>query len=279
MTEIRKDMITALVDGELNDTILKQDILSKIESDKDFAIEYKVQSLIKNLVTEKVAFQKTPDKVRAKILKSIGSDTKVASTKNSLISNIFENPSFSFATTFVVILAVVLIILNGPGIVEKKDFAIEQLGSDNMLVQARNNFNNILTGKLTLQLNSTDAVEIKKFFASNGVQYSALVPTLADWNLLGAFVSDDKGEKFAHHVYIGKQSELTYLFQIDESYLQNREFIFLTNDFIKYLDEGNCYFSVSNGSVTLFTKLDNNICAIVSNGNPKEIENVFCSLN
>jgi hypothetical protein len=177
-----------------------------------------------------------------------------------------------------VILAIILIILNRPGMIEKKDFATEQFGSDNMLVQARNNFNNILTGKLTLQLNSTDAVEIKKFFARSGVQYSAFIPNLADWNLLGAFVLEDKGEKFAHHVYIGKQSELTYFFQIDESYLQNREFIFLTNDFIKYLDEGNCYFSVSNGSVTFFTKLENNICAIVSNGNSNEIKNVFCSL-
>ena len=279
MTEIRRDMITALVDCEVTDAIQRQKILSQIESDKDFAIEYKVQSLIKNLVTEKVSFKKTPDKVRAKILKSIGSEIKITSTKNSFVSNIFEKPAFSFATTFVVIIAAVLIILNGPGIVEKKDFATEQLGSDNMLVQARNNFNNIITGKLTLHLNSTDANEIKKFFTNNGVQYSVLVPTFADWNLLGAFVSEDNGEKFAHHVYIGMQSELTYFFQIDESYLQNREFIFLTNDFIKYLDEGNCYFSVSNGSVTLFTKLDNNICAIVSNGNPKEIENVFCSLN
>ena len=120
-------------------------------------LEYKVQSLIKNLVKEKVAFQKTPDKVRTKILKSIGSDTRVVSEKNSFLSNLFEKPSFSFATAFVVVLAVVLIILNRPGLVEKKDFAIEQIGDDNMFVQARNNFNSILAGKLIPQLNSTDA--------------------------------------------------------------------------------------------------------------------------
>ncbi len=279
MKIIKKDMVTALVDGEVNDVILKQEIFFKIESDKDFATEYKVQSLIKNLVKEKVVFQKSPDKVRASILKSIGSKSKFVSTRKSFFEDLFEKPAFSFATAFVVILAIVLIILNGPGIVEKKDFAIEQFGSDNMLVQARNNFNSILTGKLTPQLNSANAVEINKFFASNGVQYSALVPTLADWNILGAFVSEDNGEKLAHHVYIGKKGELVYFFQVEESYLQNREIIFLTNDFIKYLAEGNCYFSLSNGSVILFTKMDNNICAIVSNGNPKEIENIFCSLN
>ena len=278
MTEIRKDIITALVDDEIKDSVLKQEIISKIESDKDFAIEYKVHSVIKSLVKEKVAFQKTPDKVRVKILKSIGSDLQDTSVKNSFISNIFEKPAFSFATAFVVILAVVLIILNGPGIVEKKNFAIEQIGSNNMLVQARNNFNNILSKKLTPQLNSTDAAEIKKFFNSNGVEYPVLVPTFSDWNLSGTFVSEDNGVRFAHNIYSGKNGELAYLFQVDESYFKkNHEIIFLSDDFIKYLDSGNCYVSVSNGEVVIFTKMESNICAIVSNGNPKEIENIFCN--
>ena len=278
MMDIRKDMVTALVDGEVTDAVLKEEIFSKIESDKDFAIEYKVQSLIKNLVKDKIVFQKTPDKVRVKILRSIGSDTKNISVKKSFLSDLFEKPSFSFATAFVVILAIVLIILNRPGTVEKKDFAIEQLGNDNMFVQAKNNFNSILEGKLTPQLTSTSSEEIKKFFDNSGVKYSTMVPNIAEWNLLGAVVSENKNEKFAHHVYVGKKGELVYLFQVDESYLYSHEIISLSDDLIKYLDEGNCYSSISKGSVTLFTKLNNNICAIVSNGNPKKIESTFCSL-
>lgn len=278
MMDIKKDMVTALVDGEVTDAALKQEIFSKIESDKDFTIEYKVQSLIKNLVKEKVVFRQTPDKVRLKILRSIGSDTKKISGKKYFLSELFEKPSFSFATAFVVILAIVLIILNRPGTVEKKDFAIEQMGNDNMFVQAKNNFNSILEGKLSPQFTSTSPEEIKNFFDDSGVKYSTLVPRIAEWSLLGAVVSEDKSEKFAHHVYVGKKGELVYLFQVDESYLYSHEIISLTDDLIKYLDEGNCYSSVSNGSVTLFTKLDHNICAIVSNGNPKEIETTFCNL-
>ena len=278
MMDMKKDIVTALVDGEITDTTLKKEILDKIESDNDFAIEYKVQSLIKNLVKEKVVFQKTPDKVRVKILRSIGSDTKKISAKKSFLSDLFEKPSFSFATAFVVILAIVLIILNRPGTVEKKDFAIEQMGNDNMFVQAKNNFNSILEGKLIPQLTSTNPEEIKNFFDDSGVKYSTMVPRIAEWSLLGAVVSEDKSEKFAHHVYVGKKGELAYLFQVDESYLYSHEIISLSDDLIKYLDEGNCYSSASNGSVIIFTKLDNNICAIVSNGNPKEIENTFCSL-
>ncbi|MDP2363325.1 MAG: hypothetical protein Q8M94_06100 [Ignavibacteria bacterium] len=277
MTEIRKDMITALVDGEVTDEIQRQVILSQIESDKDFAIEYKVQSLIKNLVKDKVVFQKTPDKVRTKILNSISSDTRVVSEKKSFLPNLFEKPSFSFATAFVVVLAVALIILNRPGLVEKMDLAIEQIGDNNMFVQAKNNFKGFLDGRMVPKFTSADPERIQAYFKNNGVQYSTLVPILANWNILGAVVSEDKGEKFAHLIYVGKKGELTYLFQVDESYLQSREIIFLTDDLIKYLDEGNCYSSISNSSVTIFTKIDNNICAIISNGNPKELENIFCS--
>ena len=147
-----------------------------------------------------------------------------------------------------------------------------------MFVQAKNNFNSILEGKLTPQLTSTSPEEIKSFFDKSGVKYSTMVPRIAEWSLLGAVVSEDKNEKFAHHVHVGKKGELAYLFQVDESYLYSHDIISLSDDLIKYLDEGNCYSSISKGSVTLFTKLNNNICAIVSNGNPKEIESTFCSL-
>lgn len=278
MMEMNKDIISAYIDGEVKDELLEKEILSRINTDTDFAIEYRVHSLVKNLVKEKVAFKQTPVKVRAKILKSIGSTTKVQSENNSFFTNLFEKPAFSFATAFVVILAIALIIINRPGIVEKKDFAIEQLGSKNMFVQAKSNFNAITTGKLLPQLASQNAEEIKNFFNVNGVKYSTLVPDIANWNLLGAVVSEDQGEKFAHHVYVSEDGKLAYLFQVDESYLYDHEIISLSDDLIKYLDEGNCYTSVTDSSVTLFTKMENNICAIVSNGNPNDLEKSFCSL-
>jgi len=278
MMDIKLDMIDAYIDGEIKDELIKKEILTRINNDKDFEIEYRVHSFVKSLVKEKIVYQQTPAKVRAKILKSIGSTTKVDSEKKSFFADLFERPSFSFATALVVVLAIALIILNRPGIVEKKEFAVEQLGSKNMFVQAKNNFTAITTGKLVPQLTSKNADEIQSFFNEKGVKYSTLVPNVADWNLLGAVVSEDQGEKFAHHVYVSKEGKLAYLFQVDESYLYEHEIISLSEDLIKYLDGGNCYSYESEGSVTLFTKMDNNICAVVSNGNPKEIENLFCSL-
>lgn len=277
MIEMNKDIITAFVDGEITDEKVRSELLSLFSFDKEFAIDYKMQSLVKSLIKEKLVYHKTPDRTRAKILRSIGSKTTVKSG-TSIFETIFYKPAFSFATAFVVILAVILIIVNRPGVIEKKDYSIEQLGDKNMFVQAKNNFNSIITGKLAPQLTSENAVDIKNFFINNGVKYTTSVPAIKDWALLGAVVSEDKGEKFAHHVYTSKNGQLAYLFQVDESYLYSSDIISLSSDLIKYLDDGNCYSTVSEGSVTLFTKVENNIFAVVSNSSQKEIEKLFCSL-
>lgn len=277
MNEFRKDFITGLVDGEINDSSLKQEIIARIESDKSLLIDYKVQLLVKNLVKEKIIWKPTPDKVKVKVLKKINSQIKVENS-NSIFSNLFEKPAFSFATAFVVILAIVLIVFNRPDQVIKKNFEIEQAGSKNMFIQAKNNFNSIVEGKLLPQITSENSDQIQSFFKEKGVTYSTAVPELKDWNLLGAVVSEDGGEKFAHHVYVNARGKLAYLFQVDESYLYSHEIITLSDDLIKYLDEGYCYSTNSGGSTTLFTKVNNNICAIVSNENQKEIEKSFCSL-
>jgi len=279
MMEINKEIISAFIDGEILDENLRKDVLSKIESDRDFAIEFKIHSLVKNICREKIAFKRTPEKVKAKILKSIRPKQKIFSANSNFISDLFEKPAFSFATAFVVVLSIILIVFNRPGAIEQKDFAVEQLGSNNMFVQAGNNFQSIIEGKLAPQLTSKNPEEIKEFFSTSGVNYETQVPSFAEWNLLGAVVSEDKGEKFAHHVYTGKSGEIIYLFQVDEAYLYKHDIITLSDDLIEYLDDGNCYTNVSKGKSSLFTKVDNNIWAVVSNANVKDLENTFCNIN
>ncbi len=276
---MNNDLITALADNEIRDESQKKEILNLIGLDKSLAIDYKIQMLVKSLVREKLKIQHTPDFVRERILKSIAPKEEIKEKKRFFLTDLFEKPAFTFATAVVVVLAIVLILFNRPGTVESKDFAIEQMGSDNMFVQAKNNFKSIVEGRLSPQLNSANPEEIKNFFASKGVKYSTLVPSFSEWNLLGAVVSEDKGEKFAHHVYAGKKGEIIYLFQIDESYIYSHKIVSLSDDLIKYLDEGNCYTTSSNGMVTLLTKADNNICAIVSNASLSDIENNFCNFN
>ena len=76
MSEFRHDLVTALADNELNDQLIISEIVSRIENDKDLAIDYKVQILIKKLVKEIIKWEKTPAKVQKKILREINSNLK-----------------------------------------------------------------------------------------------------------------------------------------------------------------------------------------------------------
>lgn len=276
---MNKEMITALVDGEIQEKSLQEEVLQAIASDKSLAVDYKIQLLVKNLIRDKVKVKPTPDYIREKILGSIASQLNIKESRKSFFTELFEKPAFTFATAVVVILAIVLILFNRPGNVETKNFAIEQSGSDNMFVQAKNNFQSIVEGKLAPQLVSSNPDEIKNFFAAQGVKYQTYIPNISDWKLVGAVVSEDKGEKFAHHVYVDKNNNLIYLFQVDESYLNKNKIISLSNDLVNYLDQGHCYTTVSDGKVTLLTKENNNIFAVVSNADLSEIENNFCNIN
>lgn len=58
MDEIRKDLTAALVDNELHDEGLKSQLVSRMETDADLKYDYKVQSLVKNLIREKYVSEK-----------------------------------------------------------------------------------------------------------------------------------------------------------------------------------------------------------------------------
>lgn len=279
MEKLSKDLTAALVDNEIQDESLRKQLISQLETDSDLRYEYMVQNLIKNLIKEKVRFQETPVKVRQNIIKKIQPDEIKSGSRLPFLSELFTKPAFTFATAIIVVVAIILIIMNRPEIVEPNDFALKQLGKDNMFIQAQNNFQSIVEGKLTPQITSSDPEEIKNFFASSGVKYSTLVPEMPKWNLIGAVVSEDQGEKFAHHVYANDEGEIVYLFQIDESYLQSHEIIKLSDDLLSYIEQGNCYKTISNNHSTLMAKAENNIYAVVSNASLEDISNYFCGIN
>ncbi|MDT3696125.1 MAG: hypothetical protein ROY99_06995 [Ignavibacterium sp.] len=276
MTEIKKDHIAAFVDGEIKDELIEE-VEKKIEAESDFAIEYKVQLLVKSLVKENVIKYEAPTNVRKRILKHTNSGLNVYKSANKSRSYIFEKPAFVFATALVIVFAIALIVMNRADFVEKKDFDIEQVGENNLLVQAQNNFNLILQGKLDLQINTSDFKEVLKFFHDKAVNYNAIVPEIPKWILSGAFISEEHGKNFANLVYTGENNELVYIYQIDESYLYDNHIITLNDDFIKYLDEGNCYIKVSDNRVSVLTKIESNICAVVSNSSSDTIKKFFCS--
>lgn len=280
---MNKELITAYIDNEIRETSLKDEIKHLIDVDPEYRFEYQVQSLVKKAAREKYKRQQAPEHLRRRILNQIASEINVktpikSSEKEvSFWTGLFSKPAFSLATAIIIIISVVLILFNRtpqqPPVISE-----DQLTPDNMFYQAENNFEAIIQGKLAPQIVADNPETIQQYFQTSGVKYSTLIPTFKEWKLLGAVVSEDKGEKFAHHVYAGEKGEIVYVFQVDETYLKSHEIISLNENLIEYLDQGNCYIKTESQKVLLFKKIDHNICAIVSNAPLQEVQNNFCNI-
>lgn len=273
-----KYQLTALIDCEIRDESKEAELKILIQVNPDLQREYEILRFTKSLVQKNCTFHSTPEKLKQRIIKKIKPVENQLPQPLEFLKNIFSKPSFAISGALVIIILALIIVFNQRSDNQILDLAAEQYGTENMFVQASNNFNSILTGKLKPQIVTDDANNIQKFFEANGVKYSTQIPKCKQWKILGAVVSEAGGEKFAHHVYTNSEGKLVYLFQVDESYFNKSKMMQLSEHMMKYLDEGKCYLSTKNNFTMLMKKMDNNICAVVSNASKTEIENLFCSL-
>lgn len=272
-----KYQITALIDNEITDPVKVEEIKKLIETDPELKKEYTVILFTKNLVQKKCEFRAAPNTLRNKIKRRMVFIENPLPQPIQFLRNIFSEPVIAVSSGLAAVLIAVILILNQGSSVNEMDFAIEQTGSNNMFVQAVSNFDNLVCGKMTPQILSDNPDNIQKFFAEHGVKYSTLIPQMAEWQIIGAVVSEGAGEKFAHHVYSNKKGQMVYLFQVDESYVNRCEAIKLSKRLVDYLEKGNCYCTPQKEAVTLMKKIDKNIFAVVANTSQTEIENLFCS--
>lgn len=271
--------IAALADGEIKDPAEANKLREEIENNPELKFEYFVQSSVKELVSERLKLSPAPAKVRQRLERNLSKELRAK--RNSGVSSgiSFNKPLIAWAGAVVVFIALTIILFYRNSAAVYKDFALEQTGSNNMYVQARHNFQNILEGKLSPQFSSSDPDKIKGFFTDQGVAYPVYVPDIKDWKLVGAVVSDDHGEKFAHHIYSTQGGKLVYLFQVNETEITKHRLLSLTDDLISYLNSGRCYEFTEDGSVTLLTRIEGNIFAVVSNCSPAEVEKNLCGNN
>lgn len=250
--------ITALADGEISDPKEADKLRSKISSDAELAVEYEVQRTVKKIVRNKCAFHACPEHLKNQILQEIRKKGGKSET------TIFF-PRFTVGIAAAAVILLGMFILNG--IVSSPNLIAEQSGSDNMIVQAVSNFSSIKAGKLTPQIVTADASKIQAFFNERGVQYATAIPTVRGCSLLGGVVSDDKGEKLAHHVYADPEGKLIYVFQADEAHFLLKKTLALSDDLWEKLESEKAYFAErDNFSLAVFRN-GKNISTIVSDQN------------
>jgi len=264
MDDINCNDISSLIDGEINDTKQEKELIEKIKKDKKFKFEFLTHKLLKKTLRDKITTAPLSVDQKDDILNKIRPKQK----QNYFLSklSIIKTKQFvAFSTFAVIFIAFALLIVNGPSINNETNIALEGGRSQNMFVQAVDNFQNIVSGKMPIQMYSNDPNKIQDFFKANGVIYPIKISTVENCDLVGGFVSNYNGVKFAHYVYKDKLGNLLYMFQVDENYFKTNPKLFITNDLYQYLQNGNQYRLYLGNLLTIMTKDSNNICALISN--------------
>ena len=272
--------ITALVDNELSDE-RKDVILNMIDRDEDLQKEFYIQSDIKSMLKKRFANQQAPAYLYDSIMTQISSrnmlDNENSRGENKLkefLTNLLQ-PKYVFA--IITLFAVVFFLSMPFQTISESELVEKQTGQFNMWVQANSNFEKIINGELSAQIVSSNPQEIQNFFSEKGVDYSAEIPLCKNWDLLGGVVSEDKGTKFAHHVYADKDGHIVYVYQVSENYFTSQKVLDLSNDLMTYISEGNVVKHQYYDHVSFILKSHDKIFTVVANENPGKIESDLIS--
>lgn len=277
------DLVTSYVDNELKNENQIKNIKSIIDADEDIRYEYQLQSFLKTFVKNKVHSAEAPQTLRDRIISDIFTELKPVKEQKAESRKVnffdsfidyFKRPAFAFGFSIILIAALVMVFFSDNNL---DDMAAGQIGESNMFVEAGNNFQQILNGNLDLQYQSSDPAAIKEFFKEQGVNYNTVIPKLNNSKIIGAVVSNKNGEKFAHHVYRTNSGKLVYLYQADEQCIKKKKTLNLSDDLVKYIDEGKLYKSEKDGHSFLVWKNQGNVCVVVSNESMDQLENKLIS--
>jgi anti-sigma factor RsiW len=253
--------ITAYADNELKNVQDVSQVEKLIENDPECRNELQIQQMMKSLVKQRYQPKPTPDFVREAILRKT---VKQKKRRRALpLSLELFKPPYSIAIALTVILMIIVATYY-------TTILIKTMAPENMSVQARINFEALLARELSIQFVSSNAADVQKFFAEQGVVYKTQVPVFSKWQLIGGIVSIDNGVKFAQQVYASKDGKtLVYIFQTDESMIYERKILSLPEEVTKRMASAGYFERDEGGISTIFTKCDGSIFGIITNEKPE----------
>lgn len=270
--------ITSFADNELKDPVVIGRLKKLIGEDEAVRAEYLIQSRTKNLLSKRFANQTAPDYLKYRITENLRKNIPEEAVlflpqKKSTLKKFFV-AKYIFVTA-AILLFILLVSMPFSSENTSEILALQQKGKSNLLVQAQNNFYNIIRGKLSLHFNSSDPKDVIKYFSNKGVTYKTVVPKCPSWKVEGAVISEIDGVKLAHSVYKNSKGEILYLYQVDEKMLNNNSKLCLSGDLCKYLNNGGALKIKENDYSIIMLKQSRNIVAVASNSNLENVETSF----
>lgn len=235
------EFLTSYIDGQIIDSDTNKQIKSFIEGNDLVFKKYKAELLTRNLFRKRLVSAELPSAAAAKVTNSIDSLINSASVNHSVkTGDIYSDgfygylkrlvsapvnirktavPRYAFAVVLIVILLGAGLLMN-KGKPELNPF-IATGSEKSVMVQAMKNFKKVLSGDIKPEMKSKDVNQVKRF-VKDKTNFDAYIPSISDYELVGAVCNEYNGQTLVHLVYTSG-NEIIYIYETQVNSLHCKE--------------------------------------------------------
>ena len=217
MSEELSSRITALIDGALSDEERRL-TLDMMDSSPQLQQQYQTESALTSMLRARRDRLRTalPPAVERRVRMAVNAQ---AMPRPSLLERFAAPRGWQFVRIFAAGAAVVLLavfVYNGGSLLPTQaPQSVAAMPPVDIPSQAYSNYASVMSGALTLGLQTSNATELASYFRAKGVQYDVQFPPI-DATLKGGVVSEHGGKAFAHLVY-ERGGHTIYMFEVDQA--------------------------------------------------------------
>ena len=238
--------------------------------------EIDAQNILKNTITKNISIQPVRQALKIKLVK------KYAPQLTDKINNIASSEKkgmVKFVTIAMIIIVSILIILFRPTSENPGEFALGQVGKDNILVMLKNNFAMFLDSRNDSGVVSSDEIIKGNFLSTDGYQEKTNPPGFSGWKIKSQFLSSFGEVKLTNFIYENEIGADMYLLDIPLTLVEEKKILKLTPELMNYLDKNNCYSLRNGATIYLLKKTEGQILGIALENPKREIIIEICRNN
>jgi RNA polymerase sigma-70 factor (ECF subfamily) len=229
--------------------------------------ETESQGFVKNIIVKNISLQPIRERIKIKLVNKYASQLRDEIEKTPSP----ERRSIVRVATFaMVILITMLILIFRPTQENPAEYAAQQVGEDNILVQLKNNYSLYVDGKLNKDLITGDEVTIKDSLATSGLKYKSIIPKFTGWNIESALLTIYNDQKLINLIYKNKLGKKLYLYQVPLQLVEIRKIVKLAPVLMEYLEANNCYSSRDGKTIYLLKYTESHILGFALDDPQKE---------
>ncbi|MCG6915278.1 hypothetical protein LJE86_15320 [bacterium BMS3Abin03] len=239
-----------------------------------FKNEIEIQQYVKGLFEKYISPQPIRQVIKEKIVKKLAPQLK----KEINRGNSSGRKSFiTVATIVMLVLAVVLILLNRPKIINPLKLAGEQRGTNNILIRLEKNYDSFINHHFDSLMIKVDPETINNNLENASPGNEPIFLILSGWNPVNYFITKFKDQNLINIVYKNESGAVLITVQIPLKSIGEEKTFNLTNNLFDYLKSENCFVSRRREIALLLKIIGRNVLGVVGQNLDKDVLVAICN--